>query len=174
MSAMSFRELIQTHYVAKGIGLFAAKMTVCRESGVSMSALRNAYDGTRVAPETAEALIVWAQERHGVTLGYAELTAAPTRAVPDVGARVEAAMKALAKELGLMEGDVLRVEFQGGHDGRWHASVSNGLGSRGLVYGGDGTIALLVAKLTKKPDNDNGERVVINPALKGGVSAPES
>src|SRR5690606_1988041 len=116
MSTMSFRELVQTQYIAKGVCLMDALIEIRGTSknpgaGVSISSLRSAYHGTRVTPETATALVVWARDRHGVTLGYAALTSAPKRerSRVDWGERARVSVVRAIEEAGL---DPLDVSVQ--------------------------------------------------------------
>lgn len=74
----SFKEVVDTRYVYKGMTPSAAVATIFLRSGVSQSAVWKAYRGLRVRPETAKRLAEWAFAEHGVQdLDLVALMAAP-------------------------------------------------------------------------------------------------
>lgn len=74
----TFRELVDTRYVYKGMSASAAVATIFLRSGVSQRSVWNAYRGLRVRPETAARLREWAFAEHGIEdLDTEALMAAP-------------------------------------------------------------------------------------------------
>jgi hypothetical protein len=75
----TFRQLVDARYIAAGFSKFAAFAKVHGESGVSMSSLRAAYEGTAVVAQTAEDLGTWAFQVHRVELDQLALLKAPPK-----------------------------------------------------------------------------------------------
>ena len=91
---MTFRELVDSMMTQTGMGITNVLHTIRwrqMNSGVSTQALRRAYEGTRVHPETARDLRVWAATVHKVELDELQMLKAPvatkTRGKRDVVSR---------------------------------------------------------------------------------------
>ena len=75
----TFRDVIEQHYTARGIGITAALGLVWTQTGISMPALWNAYHGRRVTGTTAQVLERWALTNHRVHVDVVAMVTAPTR-----------------------------------------------------------------------------------------------
>lgn len=75
----TFRELVEAEYFAKGKTATDLKRRLGDQYRVNERAVDNALAGTRVQPETALRLALWAEREHGVTLDKDALIFAPSR-----------------------------------------------------------------------------------------------
>ena len=76
---LTFRELIEREYLAKGLTRHDVACLVKVQSGVSFGAQRKAFEATAVKPRTAQDLAAWAFRTHKVKLDTMALVMAPTR-----------------------------------------------------------------------------------------------
>lgn len=76
---MTFRDLIDKHYVAVGFTLTQALAKVNLDTRVSLSSLRAAYHGTRVHITTATRLHNWAKTTHKEQIKVLQMVGAPPK-----------------------------------------------------------------------------------------------
>jgi hypothetical protein len=80
VASITFRDLVEREYIARGKSLAKLKALLSFRYEVSEEAAENALDGTLVHPRTAHKLAVWAQLEHQETLDKDQLIYAPTKA----------------------------------------------------------------------------------------------
>lgn len=79
---ITFRALVEREYLAKGIPKLGAFSIIYLATRVSIGSQRAAYNGTRVLPETANPLAVWAAATHGAELDRDAMLRAPQKSTP--------------------------------------------------------------------------------------------
>lgn len=165
MQPMTFRELIQRHYLDQGVNLFDAFVEIRGTrahpaTGLGIATIRKAYNGTEVEPRTAAALVAWASEKHGVQLGFVELVSAPAakRSPVDWERRAREAIEAELLAHGFPVDESMEVSFRGGI---WqackklerHGPLADGLCAGGVTLGA--ALRALRLELGGAPANDN-------------------
>lgn len=160
MPAMTFRQLVDLRYLAKGRSKTAVVDEIHAQSGISKSSLDAMYVGTRVLPETADRLMAWASEYHpGVELGRVILTDAPPRkrSEVDYGERAREAIETALRAAGLPNGFRYQVALEAGE---WNVVAIDVRSSDQMRSGwrtglGDALTSLRAQLVPAAPENDN-------------------
>jgi hypothetical protein len=79
LRSVTFRQVIEEHYLAAGLTKEHWLNKLQLESGVSRSSLRAAFNGTRVSPPTALNIAIAVARLHKVDVDQLALMRAPTR-----------------------------------------------------------------------------------------------
>jgi len=120
---VKFRALIDERYIEIGICKERMLSKLHVEIGVSRSSIRAAYNGTRVSPESADALESWAARVHKVELDKESLVCAPPAVTGakagliDWGKRAADAIAAAVRDAAIPDNWGVRVTLT--QDGTW-------------------------------------------------------